>query len=243
MALRAVTFDLWETLIADSPQLNCRRTDYRIAEIGKILTGNGLGLPSAELERAHQSVWEECARSWERAVDLPYDRQVSLFLDLARPGLSSDIPENALKRVCAIYAEAVLLFPPSPVSGAVRAVSELKARGLKIGLICNTGRTPGFVLRRLLSGYGIMPLIDAALFSDETIVRKPDPRIFRLAMDKLGSSPETSVHIGDSLENDVRGAQGAGMRAVWINGAGPSDPAPAPVAATVASVPTLLADW
>lgn len=217
MALRAVTFDLWETLIADSPQQNHRRTAHRIQSIGKLLAGAGLEVPAEDLEVAHQGIWTECSRSWERAVDLPFERQVSLFLDLARPGLSSEVHSEKLAGIAGIYAEAVLLYPPSLIPGATVAVSELKARGIKIGLICNTGRTPGCALRRLLSDFGILGLFDAAFFSDETIFRKPDPRIFRLALEALGAAPDDSVHVGDSLENDVRGALGAGMRAVWIN--------------------------
>lgn len=243
MPFEAVTFDLWETLIADSPQQNDRRAAHRVEKIGELLSGAGRPLPSAELERAHAGIWDECSRSWERAVDLPFEQQVSRFLDLASPGLSSSVDMDTMGQISDVYASAALLFPPSPVSGAVKAVSELKARGLKVGLICNTGRTPGSALRRLLSDFGLLPLLDAAFFSDETIVRKPDARIFRLALESLGAAVERSVHVGDSLENDVRGSLGAGMRAVWISRDIPPGEAPAPVAGSVAEVPKLTAGW
>jgi putative hydrolase of the HAD superfamily len=49
---------------------------------------------------------------------------------------------------------------------------------------------------------------------------KPDEAIFRYALERAGVEPHEAVHVGDSLEADVAGAQGAGMRAVWFNAKG-----------------------
>lgn len=49
---------------------------------------------------------------------------------------------------------------------------------------------------------------------------KPDEAIFRYALERAGVEPHEAVHIGDSLEADVAGALGAGMRAVWFNATG-----------------------
>lgn len=46
---------------------------------------------------------------------------------------------------------------------------------------------------------------------------KPDPRIFREALTKLGVAPEASLYVGDSQEDDIVGAKRAGMRVAWIN--------------------------
>lgn len=216
MPLRAVTFDLWETLITDSQKKDGQRSGHRIREIGLTLSQSGLEISSSDLERAHAAVWEECVKSWALAVDLPFKQQVSLFLDLARPGLSSSIDSDTFSRIAEVYATAVLLYPPALMEGVSETLSKLRSLGLRLGLICNTGRTPGHTLRKLLSGFGILPLLDVALFSNETICRKPDPRIFRSALESLGAPPADSVHVGDSLENDVRGALKAGMRAVWV---------------------------
>ncbi len=240
MGLDAATFDLWETLIADSPEPNDRRTAYRLKETSRLLSSAGLSVAAAELEKAHIRVWEECSRSWERAVDLPFERQVSLFLDLARPGLAAAVPRDVLEGICDIYASATLLYPPALIPGAIEALSQLRSRGLKLGLICNTGRTPGSALRRLLEGMGVMGLLDAAFFSDETIYRKPDVRMFRAALEALGAEPGRSVHVGDSLENDVQGALGAGMRAVWICRNGRREDAPGIMVSSVAEVPRVL---
>jgi putative hydrolase of the HAD superfamily len=240
MPLRAVTFDLWETLITDSRKIDGQRSGHRVREIGRILEHFGLRIPAADLELAHARVWDECSRSWERAVDLPFEGQISLFMELARPGLSASVDPGAFSRIAEAYAAAALLYPPALIDGVSGAMVEMRSRGLRLGLICNTGRTPGRALRRLLSDFGILPLLDVALFSDETICRKPDPRIFRAALDSLGAAPADSVHVGDSLENDVRGALGAGMRSVWVRGANADSAAGAPTVGSVAELPDIL---
>ncbi len=240
MPLRAVTFDLWETLITDSRKTDGQRSGHRIREIGRILNRSGLVIPAADLELAHARVWDECSRSWDRAVDLPFEGQVSLFLDLARPGLSNSVDPEVFSKIAEAYATAALLFPPSLVPGAAKTLAKLKTNGLKVGLICNTGRTPGRSLRKLLSEFGIMSLLDVAMFSDETICRKPDARIFRQTLEALGTGPKDAVHVGDSLENDVRGALGAGMRAVWVCSENSDSEPGVPGVKSVAALPDIL---
>ncbi len=53
---------------------------------------------------------------------------------------------------------------------------------------------------------------------------EPDPRIFEIALEKAGCSPEEFVHVGDSLENDIVGAKKAGVKSVWLNRNGRESP-------------------
>ena len=62
----------------------------------------------------------------------------------------------------------------------------------------------------LLGTFGIIRRFGIALFSDETIVRKPDPRIFAQALEALGVPAADAVHVGDSAESDIAGAAAAG---------------------------------
>ncbi len=65
---------------------------------------------------------------------------------------------------------------------------------------------------------GIGPFLSAAVDSVEVGCTKPDPAIFRAALAKLGAEPADSVFVGDSLERDMAGARGAGMRHVLLAG-------------------------
>lgn len=59
-----------------------------------------------------------------------------------------------------------------------------------------------------------------AVFSQNYEFEKPDPRIFRITLEKAGCSNEQLLHVGDSLVNDVAGATGAGIKSVWLNRSG-----------------------
>ncbi|HEX7901600.1 MAG TPA: HAD-IA family hydrolase [Planctomycetota bacterium] len=88
----------------------------------------------------------------------------------------------------------------------------LRARGLKLGVVSNWDSR----LRRIADGMGLTALVDFLVISAEAGVRKPDPGIFRLACEKAGVQPEEALHVGDLAEEDVLGAQRAGVRAVLI---------------------------
>ena len=109
-------------------------------------------------------------------------------------------------------------FHPSSVPGAAEAVRELAARGIALGIISNTGRTPGMVLRRFLDRHDLLRYFRAVSYSDEIGRRKPDGEIFRRTLAKLGpeigGDPGAIAHIGDNPEADVAGARAMGLRAV-----------------------------
>lgn len=72
-------------------------------------------------------------------------------------------------------------------------------------------------------------LIDELVVSEAVGVAKPDPRIFEIALRRVGARPADAVMIGDSWSNDVRGARAAGIRAIWFNRFGAVRPEPVEV--------------
>jgi putative hydrolase of the HAD superfamily len=223
--INTVTFDLWQTLIADSFSIDRKRTRYRVLQIRRILAEEGIQISRVELSQAHQDIWECCQSKWKNARDISFGDQVKLFLDLARPGLSKELKPGILAKVEETYARAALLYPPRMMNGVNLVLRQLRKDKYRIGLICNTGRTPGYILRKLLRKYRLLRYFDVALFSDEILVRKPDPKIFRLALKILNCRPVSALHVGDDLKNDVQGALKTGMQAIWIEQ--PAQKAPA----------------
>lgn len=103
----------------------------------------------------------------------------------------------------------VVVFPDS-----LEVLPDLKARGLKLGLITNAYQ-PIRMRDRELEAFGLIEhLSDCRISAADAGVIKPHPEIFEMALDCLGVSTEEAVFIGDSLEADIAGAQSAGMRAV-----------------------------
>jgi HAD superfamily hydrolase (TIGR01509 family) len=62
----------------------------------------------------------------------------------------------------------------------------------------------------------LAPLITVAVDSHRVGATKPDPAIFRVALDSLGATPETTLFVGDSLPRDREGALRVGMSFIWI---------------------------
>jgi putative hydrolase of the HAD superfamily len=74
-------------------------------------------------------------------------------------------------------------------------------------------------LHRDLAQLGITERLDVAVFSSEIGRRKPDPSIFRRALEQLGVAPERTLFVGDTLATDVAGAAALGMptcQALWF---------------------------
>ena len=142
------------------------------------------------------------------------DDQLRMFLEALDPALPAALDVRGARADRRRVPGADAAHRPDITPGAVEAVRELRARGLRLGLISNTGRTPGRVLRRLLEDADLLPCFDVLVFSDEARVRKPAAAIFRRVLDQTRVDPARAVHVGDDAVSDVAGARGAGMRAI-----------------------------
>ena len=115
-------------------------------------------------------------------------------------------------------ADSFFHAPPKPADGVSEMLATLKERGYLLGLISNTGMTPGRLFRTYLEDLGVIHLFDQLTFSDEVLLAKPSPAIFLTTLSALGATPEQGVHVGDHLRNDIAGAHEAGIRSVWLEG-------------------------
>jgi len=76
--------------------------------------------------------------------------------------------------------------------------------------------------------------------SGELGIGKPDPRIFHYTLEQLGVAPEKALMIGDSIDRDVRGAQKAGLRCIWLNRFAQSIPQDMPVDGIIHNLSELI---
>jgi putative hydrolase of the HAD superfamily len=90
-------------------------------------------------------------------------------------------------------------------------LEDLRRRGLKLGLVSNTGRN----LDEFVRHHGLD--VDAAVSSGTHGKTKPHPTIFQAALERLGVQPGEAVMVGDSIEDDVDGAKAVGMRGVLLD--------------------------
>jgi putative hydrolase of the HAD superfamily len=86
-------------------------------------------------------------------------------------------------------------------------------------LVANSWPEPARLLRADAAAFGLAPLLDVLVFSEEVGAAKPEPEIFRHALDQLGVEPVNAMFVGDRLETDVQGAANLGMttvQALWF---------------------------
>lgn len=215
--LRAVGFDLWETLITDTPELTRRQESLRFGRITAILEGRGELEAAQQLERAYRDVWRRCHDLyWTRDEDISCRRQIEHLIEELGLNPQAFEPE-ALDAIEDAYARAALDVVPGVVDGALEVLKGVRARGMRVGLISNTGRTPGYVLREVLERLELASEIDFMVFSNEHGECKPKPSIFEHLRLGLDVRFEETVFVGDNLHVDVVGAQLVGMRAVHFD--------------------------
>lgn len=100
------------------------------------------------------------------------------------------------------------------VPGARNLLENIKAKGLKIGVLSNGFKEVQY--DKLRSG-GVLDMIDCIVLSDEIDINKPDRRLFDYALLKAGTTAEQSILIGDNPDTDIKGALNAGWRTVFFN--------------------------
>lgn len=194
--IKAITFDFWRTLFYAHEHSQERR-DARVRVIAKTL-----GVPAEIVAPVFRDVSREFLRVHiaEQRTLSPFEAIPMLERDLERA--ISDAEAHALVEG---IADAFLTNPPVMIEGALEAV-EAAARLVPVGVISDTGLTPGSRISRMLDAQGFASHISAYSFSDEVGVAKPQAAIFHHAADRLQVDPEEILHVGDLEPTDVAGA-------------------------------------
>ena len=208
--LRAVIFDLWDTLV-DYDEAGARAFQAQVAE--------RLGRDPDEFA----AVWRQ-----GRAV-----RDSGPLADYLRTLGAGDVEELVELRRASTRA----MLQPRP--GAVETLAELRRRRYRLGLItvCSDDVVDVWAETPFAG------MFDATVFSCAVGMRKPDPRIYRLACEQLGVEPEQALFVGDGANDELAGAERVGMRALLIHRAGQEplwDEARAWQGPRITTVPELL---
>jgi 2-haloalkanoic acid dehalogenase type II len=106
---------------------------------------------------------------------------------------------------------AAVRFAPYP--DVIPALSGLRDRGLRLVAVSNWDCS----LTRVLERCGLGGMLDGVITSAEAGARKPDPAIFTAALELAGCAPDEALHVGDTAEEDVEGADAAGIRSLLID--------------------------
>jgi putative hydrolase of the HAD superfamily len=199
--LECVLFDAVDTLLAPAPSFQGRFVAVA-AEHGVPLEEAAVdaALAAAAREAAWPEDWTDPAT--QRAFWLGFYREV-----LGSLGHSQEELAEALFQAFSDPAGYRLFDDVRP------ALDELAGRGLTLGLVSNFEPW----LDEVLALQGIADRFAAVAISGTLGVAKPDPRIFKAALDEAGADPAATVHVGDQPVNDVAGALAAGITPVLID--------------------------
>ena len=214
MTVRAVLFDLFDTLV-DIHMDRLPETTIRGRRVRSTY-----GALHEELQRSQPVDFETFSREL-RAVDREWQ-------DLAyKEGLEMTTEERFQRLLVRLEIDDATL------PGALRDVHMGKLeeqvetldhhvevleglrRGVRLGVCSNFTDTP--TAHRVLERSGLMSQLDGVVISADVGYRKPRPEMFVAALACLGACAEETVHVGDNLDADVRGAMEVGMRTVWIH--------------------------
>lgn len=104
----------------------------------------------------------------------------------------------------------------TPAEGIVEVLDFLKINSIKTGILSNTSFS-GYLLEEELTKHNLTRYFPFVISSADYGIRKPDPRIFNVAIKKMYLEPVDIWFVGDMLEYDVAGAVQSGLYPVWYN--------------------------
>jgi len=205
--IKAVTFDLWNTLLKDK-----HYTAPRLQATAEALQTHGAPRGPQKIREAYRSAARAYRREWEedhRHMDI--DRRITHMLRI----LDVDPREGLIQDMTARFEACFLEDPPALKEGAQETLGALSGR-YRLGIISDTGVTPGSIIREYLDQRNLLRHLSSTVFSDETGLCKPHSHQFRTALRDLDAHPHEAIHVGDLLRTDVAGAQAIGMKTVWV---------------------------
>jgi HAD superfamily hydrolase (TIGR01509 family) len=222
----AVLFDLDDTIF--DHQYSRRRALARMMEVYEAASQSDLLTLEALHEKHLQTTHLLVLDGRLTLADARRERMSLLFSDLG-VGLSAKAADEADAFYRDTYDACVRAVP-----GSIRLIRELK-QTMRIGIVTN-----GLVAQQVhkIRLCGVEGLIDCLIVSEEVGARKPDKRIFEMALERLRTKAGQAIVIGDSWNLDVRGARNAGLPAVWLNRYGEQCPEPETVIEVTSLEPT-----
>jgi putative hydrolase of the HAD superfamily len=205
--IRAVTYDCWGTLLKDR--------DWEGAMAGRrSALQRFLDLDETEATALLEDAWVKHDDAWKQVETFGPGRMAAHCLEAK--GIVDD--DDTLVQLTREFEEASLNTGVEAVAGARETLQALRDAEIGLALVCDTGFTPGRVVRRLLDGEGLLEYLDILCFSDEVGVPKPGNEIFAKALAELGARPPEAVHVGDLRRTDIAGARDMGMHAARFRG-------------------------
>lgn len=245
--LQVVLFDLGGTLLhyEQPPEHTFDAINARaLRAFLQVAARAGARVPDPEL--AIRAVGRMAAAMEAKARRTHYANSAEVIIREGLEAVGIWIPDKAWGPAMEAYYASISAIV-RPVDGDLRAVlTRLVAQGRSLGLVSNTLWSPA-LHDADLARFGLLEYLPVRVYSCAAGYVKPDPRIFRQALDRLDVAPAEAVFVGDKLDVDIAGPQKLGMRAVLVKTPfrKEEDPDIKPDAyiSTIDELPDLLMAW
>lgn len=206
--IKAVFFDLYNTLVHyEPPQEELQAAALK--ELGIDVSPEVLRRP---IVAADELIYNEIAR--RPLSDRSQEEKMALYIRyqetvLREAGIKYDqkLVLGLLGKMQQIKMNLVLFDDVAP------ALTDLKSRGIILGLISNVEQDMTETLTRL----GLPSWLEIIVTSQDASASKPRPEIFQEALRRAGAQPPEAIYIGDQYQVDVIGANGAGMKGILLD--------------------------
>src|SRR5208337_4980101 len=149
-----VTFDLWGTLFIDRPELDDARNGMRCERMCRVLSESGTRVSEEDMKKGYEQTATQFQTIWRSNKEILTMEQIRLIMNAA--GLSDFVlGSGTARKLESAYVDPIFDSPPELNGDAVTTLQEMRNQVRGIGLISNTGRSPGTALRELLRKYGV----------------------------------------------------------------------------------------
>ena len=216
MTIRAVTFDLWDTLVDDDSDEAKRsakglrsKRDERRHLVWEALNGiEPIDLKTVVqaydvADAAFNVVWKENHINWT------VDQRMRVIVT----GLGRSLPADLMDKLIEDTGNMEVDIPPNVIDDIDETLADLSTR-YKLCIVSDAIVTPGTGLRQILENHGIKDYFSGFAFSDEVGHSKPHRSMFDSAAEQLGVEISEIVHIGDRDHNDIKGPHAIGAKAI-----------------------------
>lgn len=211
--LKAITFDFWQTLYADSDENWRKRQAIRIQRCHTYLSSHSYACTLDDVKIGLEEAYNLVASLWYKHRGISVKRCMERFAETAQLQLK----ETDIEALIGCLGEAFLETPPVMMPHLKPVLARLSEK-YPLGIISDSALTPGTFVRKLMADHGILEYFTTFTFSDETDYTKPEVIQFHSTLSQLNAEPSEAVHIGDIFRTDIVGAKDAGMKAIRFAG-------------------------
>ncbi len=206
---RAILLDLDDTILDDSGSISscwldaCRAHESALGNVAP-------NTAYMAIERVREWYWADPERHRVGRLDLAAARREVAHIALKEVGLDDQALAGQIGDTYHDLRDAGL----RPFDDAIDTVEWLRASGCRLALLTNGSAQ---MQRRKIDRFALAVHFDTILIEGEVGFGKPDPRVYRRAMDLLDTTPGDTWMVGDNLEWDVAEPQRQGIYGIWID--------------------------